>query len=59
MSLEEALKMADEIVFEKTGQHLDDLQKAVLQGTLKRKRYKQIAEDFDYSERERYSCRLG
>ncbi|MGD1713147.1 NB-ARC domain-containing protein [Dapis sp. BLCC M172] len=55
MSLEEALKMADKIVFEKTGQHLDDLQKAVLQGTLKRKKYKQIAEDFDYSE----SCIRG
>ena len=55
MSLEEALKMADEIVFEKTGQHLDDLQKAVLQGTLKHKRYRQIAEDFDYSE----SCIRG
>ncbi|MGD1703762.1 NB-ARC domain-containing protein [Dapis sp. BLCC M229] len=55
MSLEEALKMADKIVFEKTGQHLDDLQKAVLQGTLKRKRYRQIAEDFDYSE----SCIRG
>ena len=39
MSLEETLKMADEIVFEKTGQHLDDLQKAVLEGTIKRKRY--------------------
>ncbi|WP_237395569.1 NB-ARC domain-containing protein [Okeania sp. KiyG1] len=47
--------MADKIVFEKTGQHLDDLQKAVLQGTLKRKRYRQIAEDFDYSE----SCIRG
>ncbi|NEQ35863.1 MAG: AAA family ATPase [Okeania sp. SIO3I5] len=55
MSLEEALKIADKIVFEKTGQHLDDLQKAVLQGTLKRKRYRQIAEDFDYSE----SCIRG
>ncbi|WP_363269562.1 NB-ARC domain-containing protein [Okeania sp. SIO2B3] len=55
MSLEEALKLADEIVFEKTGQHLDDLQQAVLQGTLKRKRYRQIAEDFDYSE----SCIRG
>ena len=50
MSLEETLKMADEIVFEKTGQHLDDLQKAVLEGTIKRKRYRQIAEDFNYSE---------
>ncbi|GGA37016.1 hypothetical protein CYANOKiyG1_55000 [Okeania sp. KiyG1] len=55
MSLEEALKLADQIVFEKTGQHLDDLQKAVLQGTLKRKIYRQIAEDFNYSE----SCIRG
>ena len=55
MSLEETLKMADEIVFEKTGQHLDDLQKAVLEGTIKRKRYRQIAEDFNYSE----SCIRG
>ncbi|NEQ76476.1 MAG: ATP-binding protein [Okeania sp. SIO2C9] len=55
MSLEETLKLADKIVFEKTGQHLDDLQKAVLQGTLKRKKYRQIAEDFNYSE----SCIRG
>jgi len=44
------LKFADEIVFAKTGQHLDDLQAAVLQGTIQRETYKQIAKDFDCSE---------
>ncbi len=50
MNLKEVLKLADEIVFAKTGQHLDDLQQAVLQGTLQRETYKQIAKDFDCSE---------
>jgi hypothetical protein len=50
MSLKEALKIADRIVFEKTGEHLDDLQEAVLQGTVQRETYKQIAKKFDCSE---------
>lgn len=50
MNLEEILRMADEIVFEKTGQHLNDLQAAVLEGTLQRETYKRIAKDFDCSE---------
>ncbi|HBE18278.1 MAG TPA: ATPase [Cyanobacteria bacterium UBA11149] len=44
------LTLADEIVFTKTGKHLDDLQEAILQGTLQRETYKQIAKDFDCSE---------
>ena len=50
MNLEEVLKLADEIIFTKTGQHLDDLQEAVLRGTLQRETYKQIAKEFDCSE---------
>jgi energy-coupling factor transporter ATP-binding protein EcfA2 len=50
MNLKEMLHLADKIVLEKTGQHLDDLQEAVLRGTLQRKTYKQIAKDFDCSE---------
>jgi hypothetical protein len=50
MNLKEALKIADKIVFEKTGKHLDDLQAAVLRGTLQRETYKHIAKDFDCSE---------
>ncbi|MGB3560410.1 MAG: NB-ARC domain-containing protein, partial [Geitlerinemataceae cyanobacterium] len=40
----------DEIVFAKTGQHINDLQAAVLQGTLRHQTYKQIAKNFDCSE---------
>ena len=50
MNLKEALKIANKIVFEKTGKHLDDLQAAVLKGTLERETYKHIAKDFDCSE---------
>lgn len=44
------LKLADEIVFDQTGQHLNDLQAAILQGTLQRETYKEIAKNFDCSE---------
>jgi len=50
MNLKEVLKLADEIVFTRTGQHLDDLQEAVLRGTLQREKYKEIAKNFDCSE---------
>jgi len=50
MNLKEVLTLADPIVFEKTGQHLDDLQAAILRGTLQRETYKHIAKDFDCSE---------
>jgi AAA+ ATPase superfamily predicted ATPase len=50
MNLKEMLNFADRIVFEKTGQHLDDLQEALLRGTLQHETYKQIAKDFDCSE---------
>jgi energy-coupling factor transporter ATP-binding protein EcfA2 len=50
MNLEEVLKLADKIIFTKTGQHLNDLQESVLRGTLQRDTYKQIAKDFDCSE---------
>ncbi|MEG4491773.1 NB-ARC domain-containing protein [Microcoleus sp. D3_18_C4] len=50
MNLKEMLNVADRIVFEKTGQHLDDLQEAVLRGTLQRETYKEVAKDFNCSE---------
>ncbi|CBN58878.1 putative ATPase [Kamptonema sp. PCC 6506] len=37
--------MADEMVFAKTGQHLDDLQEAILRGTLQDETYTQIAKE--------------
>ncbi|EGK87159.1 NB-ARC domain-containing protein [Microcoleus vaginatus] len=50
MNLKEMLNVADRIVLEKTGHHLDDLQEAVLRGTLQRETYKEIAKDFNCSE---------
>ncbi|PHX54626.1 ATPase [Tychonema bourrellyi FEM_GT703] len=39
------LKMADEMVFAKTGQHLDNLQEAILRGTMQGETYTQIAKE--------------
>ncbi|MEG3935489.1 NB-ARC domain-containing protein [Microcoleus sp. T3_B1] len=50
MNLKEMLHLADKIVFEKTGQHLDDLQEAVVKATLQHDTYKHLAKDFDCSE---------
>jgi len=50
MNLKEALKIADRIIFEKTGQHLDDLPEAVLKGTLEHETHKHIAKEFDCSQ---------
>lgn len=50
MNLEEMLQVADEIVFAQTEHHLDDLQEAVLRGTLQGNIYKKIAKDLDCSE---------
>ena len=45
MNLKEVLKIADDIVFTKTGQHLDDLQEAILRGTMQGEKYTKIAEE--------------
>ena len=44
------LQLADQLVFVKTGKHLDYLQKAVLQGTLQGYKYPQVAEETYVSE---------
>ncbi|WP_199245140.1 NB-ARC domain-containing protein [[Phormidium] sp. ETS-05] len=45
MNLKEVLKLADELVFAKTGQHLDDLQEAIVRGTIQDEKYTTIAEE--------------
>jgi hypothetical protein len=50
MNVQEALLFADEIVYSKTGQHLDDLQIGVLEGVLQRKKYSDIAQDLKCTE---------
>ena len=44
IDVQEVLRFADEMVFAKTGEHLDDLQKAILLGVWEGQKYSQIAE---------------
>jgi len=50
MDVKEVLKIANRLIFTKTGEHLDDLQEAVLRGTVQGQKYSKIAEDFHCSE---------
>jgi hypothetical protein len=50
MNFKEMLKLADDLVFAKTGQHLDDLQEAVLRGTVQGETYQEIADESHCSE---------
>ncbi|MCT7966491.1 ATP-binding protein [Laspinema sp. D1] len=50
MDITEVLKLADELVFTQTGNHLDYLQEAILQGTLEGETYAKIAEETYASE---------
>lgn len=43
MDVNEALQFANRVVFEQTGKHLDDLQRAVVEGTWQRQTYDDIA----------------
>lgn len=48
--LQFAERAVDEIVFTNRGRHMDDLEKAVLRGTLRRKTYKEIAKEVECSD---------
>lgn len=50
MNIKEVLKMADDLVFAQTGQHLDDLQEAILRGTMQGEKYTKIAEEIHCNE---------
>ncbi|ULB46105.1 ATP-binding protein, partial [Limnospira fusiformis KN01] len=45
MDITELLQFVDRLVSQQTGEHLDDLQKSIIQGLLTGKTYKDIAED--------------
>ncbi|MBU7581937.1 MAG: AAA family ATPase [Nostoc sp. TH1S01] len=45
MNVNEVVKFVDQIVFDKTGKHLDDIQTAVVEGTWQRKTYDDIAQE--------------
>ncbi|MCT7952875.1 NB-ARC domain-containing protein [Ancylothrix sp. C2] len=48
MTIKEVLQFVDRLVEKQTGEHLDDLQKTVIQGVWEGKTYKEIADDFGY-----------
>jgi NB-ARC domain len=50
MNLKDVLKMADNVIFTNTGKHLDELQEAILRGTMKGQKYTQIAEEIHCNE---------
>ncbi|SKB15381.1 WD-repeat protein (Modular protein) [Planktothrix sp. PCC 11201] len=50
MTFDEMLKLTDDLVFAKTGQHLNDLQEKVVRGTIQGETYEKIAEDFHCNE---------
>lgn len=50
MDIAEVLRLADQLVFAKTGEHLDYLQEAILRGAIQDRKYSQIAEDSHLSE---------
>ncbi|MBD2180174.1 NB-ARC domain-containing protein [Aerosakkonema funiforme] len=50
MNLKEVLKLADDLVFARTGKHLNDLQETILRGTWEDEDYKEIANGVHRSE---------
>lgn len=50
MNVQEALPFADEVVFAKTGKHLDDMQVGVIEGVLKWQKYGDIAQGLNCTE---------
>ncbi len=46
MTLNEVLRFVDEIVFDKTGKHLDSLQKAILRATWQGEKYSKVAQEY-------------
>ncbi|CAD5949884.1 NB-ARC domain-containing protein [Planktothrix agardhii] len=50
MDVQEVLRLADHLVFTKTGKHLDDLQEAILRGSLENEKYSKVADEFHCSE---------
>ncbi|MEB3884342.1 NB-ARC domain-containing protein [Lyngbya sp. CCY1209] len=46
MEMQEALQWTDHLIFDRTGKHLDSLQRAILEGAWEGKGYKTIAEEY-------------
>ena len=50
MDIQEAVIFADDIVFAKTGKHLDDMQVGVIEGVLNRQKYGEMAQELKCTE---------
>ena len=50
MDVHKVLELADELIFEKTGKHLDNLQTSILKGVYQHQQYTQIAEEYRCTE---------
>lgn len=59
MTIQELLQYADNQVFEKTGKHLDSLQKSILEGVLNFQSYQQIAINNNYNYSDDYIKEKG
>lgn len=49
MQVQDLLQFVDDAVYHKTGKHLNDLQRGVIEGTLKYQTYSDIADAFNCS----------
>jgi hypothetical protein len=49
MDIREVLQFVEEVVYAKTGNHLNDLQRDIIEGTLKRQKYVDIADSYGCS----------
>jgi len=50
MNIPKVLEFIDDVVYTKTGKHLNDLQRAIVEGTLQQQRYSDIGEANGFSE---------
>jgi hypothetical protein len=50
MDIREVLEFVDQVVYDKTGKHLNDLQRGIIEGTLGRQKYAEIADTYRLSE---------
>ena len=46
MTINEVLRFVDDVVFDKTGKHLDSLQKAILRATWQGEKYSKVAQEY-------------
>lgn len=49
MDIQDVLQFIDETVYTQTGKHLNDLQRDIIEGSIKKKKYADIAEDYGCS----------